>query len=350
METQNTPSGATPGGDSDEEHRHKLQKTPQFFQSAKKLFQDEKSPDGDLKEISSQLKSRLSSAFGKLKEPEEGKLVFTELTFESKILPTKVRYPELTPWTPSNSSQKLNLNLQTLQQSPLPRMNLSAMFAASPGTSHFQTYFSNEPEEEPMQPINIPSPDESLAHSALMVALSKERDRPKLERPKKSAHRRPQEVNIFQIGKQNDNKPENMFLAKSHQVVRTPDTNDTKSENEKSESPKVTPSATPSKLPRLNTALPKSNENEQDAVISLMALSSPRPFTHSRNPSRDSHSHSRQHSLHSISPSSPVHLALKPVLPPITGLIGAAAAALVSPRLVDDDATDEEVSYGTDEG
>ncbi|ODV82155.1 uncharacterized protein CANTADRAFT_30702, partial [Suhomyces tanzawaensis NRRL Y-17324] len=309
------------GYDSDEGgkgyyQKSKLQKTPQFFSSAKKLFQNDDqagSPTAnkeDLSEISSQLKSRLSSALGKIQrdDSQASKISFTELTFDSSLSPTKkVRQGDQPPWTPSTSVQRANLNLQTLQQSPMapPHSGSSVLHQSN----LFPTYNANSPlklsplfnsEVQGRSAVNLPSPDEeSSAHSALLAALSRQRIK------SRTSFSSPSRKRASLVG-------ESPHPQKS-----------TNSDHHPIQLPSLNVALKPSEI---NNEKGKSN-NEQDAVLSLMSLSSPQAIKFS---------HSRNHSLNDTSPISPGEslslLAspinsqsqsgpLHPILPPISGLI-----------------------------
>lgn len=329
--------------DSDENtssNRFKVQKTPQFFSPGKKLFDDNSSPSKEnLSEISLQLKNKLSSALGKLQlqkqshEDTNNKLNFTELSFTTiNESPSKKLKSSLTDnkWSPSLSVQKANLNLQTLQQSPIPKN--------SPTFSQFTKFDTVDLKQSPIDDesrfVNIPSPDEeSSAHNALLAALSRQR-RKSRSYSNSSSPNRPKVIN-----------------------------------NEASIYSNVSPSIGanassfnhhPVKLPSLNMALkarseldesdssPKNNNgnNEQDAVLSLMSLSSPQSvkFTHSRNQSLNNNSPPSYASSINQSPQNQ-HGQPLPVLPPISGLIHSVPTGLAigtGDRVDDNDATDIE--------
>lgn len=219
--------------DEKETPRRKLLRTPQFFSPGRRLFAEENSPNKEeLAEISSQLKSRLSLALGKLKGQDKPtvapvQLDFTELSFTSTESPKRLRVPSLLPRT--------NVNLQTLQQSPAP--------------------LKRSPVLEPSERIYIPAPDEELsAHNALLAAFSRLRGK---SRAQSNASER----------------------RRSSIVLAFSDTH---------------PFSAP-KLPPINVAFSKNEDSEQDAVYSLMSLASPQlaqraSKTHSRLHSQNNNS------------------------------------------------------------
>lgn len=329
------------GYESDEnkhDARLRLLKTPQYFSPGKKLFSDDTSPNkDDLSEISSQLKNRLSSALGKMQQQQQlhlspGKLDFTELSFSSSKSPTKKLKSSLhsTPRekvSPSASVQKANINLQTLQLSPLPAYSPPASSSAqfeprvNPGspnrdlrTSPILTRNPQHSLGQNERVIDMPSPnEESSAHNALMAALSRQR-----------------------------RKSRGSFSSNKRQSLHELDELTTKP-----------PSL---KLPPINVALSGKEKDErpahteQDAVLSLMSLSSPqaRKFSHSRTQSLNTNSagSSRSSSVVLTSPQ-PTQSQPHPTLPPISGLInlsqfGHKTNADNDETDVEDDATDDD--------
>lgn len=332
------------GYDSDEnkqDGRLRLLKTPQYFSPGKKLFSEDTSPSrDDFSEISSQLKNRLSSALGKLQQQQlqlqtlPGKMDFTELSFTSTKSPTKKLKSSLhsTPrekFSPSASVQKANINLQTLQLSPLPAYSPPALSSAqfeprvNPGSPNrnlrTSPVLTRDLQGSPGQKervIDMPSPnEESSAHNALMAALSRQRRKSR--------------------GSFSSNKPKTV-----HEVEE------------------AGPQPPSLKLPPINVALATKDQeerpahNEQDAVLSLMSLSSPqaRKFSHSRTHSLNTNSagSSRSSSVALTSPQpTQAQNASHPTLPPISGLIN---LSLFGPKTdtdndetdVDDDATDDD--------
>ncbi|CAK9436430.1 uncharacterized protein LODBEIA_P09880 [Lodderomyces beijingensis] len=191
----------------------KMMKTPQYHTTAKKLFQNDETPTNSittpagrresLSEISSQLKSRLTSALGKLQKEESAntphKITFTELSFDSQTSPTKKYNPKTNMrlannWVPTNTLNRANLNLQTLQQSPLPNYSSSST-TTSPNidAGGFRSNTGSPLKHSPLlkdqsafsRLNDMPSPEEdSSAQSALLAALSRSKKRhsiPKLE-------------------------------------------------------------------------------------------------------------------------------------------------------------------------
>lgn len=263
-----------------EDNEAKKLKTPQYFQAAKKLQFDEDSDS--LLEISSKLKNKLSSALNNLPEKEQ-KFTFTDITFTQS--PTKSTQRPAS-WTPNKSLQTANLNLQTLEQSPKKATGL-------------QNPFENRLPSSQSVPANlridIPTPkDDSSAHDALLQAISRQ-----MKKKRSSfSHKR------SGLGEFGDFKPRK---------------------------PSVDLKLNRFSLPPLNVALNEDKNNEQDAVLSLMSLSSPQAmkFGHSRN-----HSYSNSNS-NCDSPT-------KPTLPPISGIISQLE------REEDDDATDIDVDEEDD--
>lgn len=353
------------------ERRLKLQKTPQYFSPAKKLFQNEDgSPNKeDLTEITLQLKTRLSSALGKLQRDDSSAsrnhITFTELSFDSETSPTKKLKPESDKkvWSPSNSLQRANLNLQTLQQSPLPKNTTSphlvqpSSFVSSNSNSPLKQspFLHNDLENRPY--LNMPSPDEeSSAHNALLAALSRQR------RKSRSS---------FSLG------------TKRRSSIVT--ANDEGSTLILQQQQPTTPSQQQSvKLPPLNIALGSDirgepygsglpsfeaketrKTNEQDAVLSLMSLSSPQSikFGHSRNHSLNNNNtttsvsspgSSRSSLVIVQSPQNPLPLPM-PILPPITSLVNEQKKKKRVPtgqnigNAIDSDATDIDEDVTDDE-
>lgn len=413
--------------DSDENSNSKvkMKKTPQYFSPGKKLFSDDHTTTinnkDDLSEISLNLKQKLSSALGKLQLQQQQhqiesnnatKLNFTELSFTStNESPTKKLKSSLSvdndKWSPSLSIQKANLNLQTLQHSPVqkssPTFNSPAKFDNArqtlfqpSSTSHQSRTSNNESlKQSPIitnesennsnnshysnddeRVINMPSPDEeSSAHNALLAALSRQRRKSRSSFGSSTSPRRRRSSIIQSL-----NEP----------AIVLPHTPVLKNSTSKSEHRSV-------KLPSLNIALNSRNEkeegveegkkegnvkeggkdqqtntnnnnnsgvNEQDAVLSLMSLSSPQSmkFTHSRNQSYNNNSPTSSSSSSSIintakaSPQQPYpqynqNTNLQPILPPISGLIHSVPSNQTSSDFVhdDNDATDIEEELTDDD-
>ncbi|KAK6460557.1 hypothetical protein DFJ63DRAFT_235292 [Scheffersomyces coipomensis] len=342
------------GYDSDDNsssRRTKLQKTPQFFSSAKKLFQggEDGSPNKeDLSEISSQLKSKLSSALGKIQRDESNKISFTELNFDSESSPTKKSKPvnEPSTFSPSKSLQRANLNLQTLQQSPLPKTSNSNttspyLLQGSQFSPLKQSPILHNENNDRPNLINLPSPDEeSSAHNALLAALSRQRRK---SRSSFSHKRRPSIVNS--IDEPIHSSP---LIIQQHQQ---PSQISSQPPIQSTPPPSHTNHPQPVKLPPLNivlagatgtdeqfqstTAGPTDSEKhyEQDAILSLMSLSSPQAhkFGHSRNHSLNNNNiinspvSSRSSSVIVQSPgpvyTQPVQPPV-PILPPLSRMVG----------------------------
>lgn len=312
--------------DSDEnETRHKLQKTPQFFSPGKRLFSEESKNKEELSEISSQLKTRLSSALGKLQKllQHEGevptKIDFSDLSFAPSTSPTRKSRPNSGRWSPSNSFHQTNLNLQTLQQSPLPQSSppLASNAKFNSGGLKHSPLISDEHETA----IAAVDDDESSAHNALMAALSRQRRK---SRASISGHQR------TLLGSFDGSTS----LLHPQIPQQTPAL-------QKSIGGTRPPQLPALKLPPINSETKPINE--QDAVISLMSLSSPQSvkFSHNR-------SHSMQTSSADSSRSSSVALTSPnksnpqangtTSLPSIRGILNQTSTTSV----VDNDATDIE--------
>ncbi|GBL47739.1 hypothetical_protein [Candidozyma auris] len=306
------------GYDSDERdtpRKSKLVRTPQFFSPGKRLFTDENSPNKqELAEISSQLKSRLSSALGKVKGQDKDKsqiapvkLDFSDQSFTStkesptKMLKTSSPRRFSTPQGGSSSSppasmQRANINLQTLQASPPP----------PPRTLGQDDRLQQSPEFRKSSeriPITYPEED-SNAQTALLAAFSRHKE-------KRRSFGTPTERRRSSIVSS---------LNGSRNLETSPY--------------KVPPSheGQPLKLPPINVAFNSKHsppqDSEQDAVYSLMSLSSPQKL-------HDSRGHSRQQSQNTNSTqTSRSSSVVNTVLPPISGIM----------KNVDNDETDIEES------
>ncbi|EGW34395.1 uncharacterized protein SPAPADRAFT_54537 [Spathaspora passalidarum NRRL Y-27907] len=335
--------------DNEDKRRLKLQKTPQYFGTAKKLFDnDDASPKReDLTEISSQLKHKLSSALGKIQKEDNNsnaglsnKISFTELSFDPSKSPTK---QSTNSFSPGSSFQRANLNLQTLQSSPIPKS--VAQFGQDVNSPLKQSpRFSND--HPPL--VDMPSPDEELsAHRALLAALSRQTRRKSIGSTTRHPRRQPSTSGGF-----SEDMPS---FTPSHRRTVSSDV----------------------QLPPLKVALHSHDDfqptgfkfgggpqqandektNEQDAVLSLMSLSSPQSikFSHSRTQSLTNNNtvsspiSSRSSSVHIRSPSYGQQ-PIPPALPPFTRL--AANREKRSPREAgneDSDATDVEIGDLTDD-
>lgn len=310
-------------------------RTPQFFSPGKRLFTDENSPNKEeLAGISSQLKNRLSSALGKIKGHQDKnhispvKLDFSDQSFTStKDVPFRpMKHPGSPPHpasansttsTPSqpgrdanilpalSQSSRANLNLQTLQQSPAPRLNRNSGHSDHWHSSFLEANRNGQATDR----IDIPSPDdESSAHQALLAAFSRLRHR----RHSSTGERRRSSIMLGM----HDHSP----LLQSAALPASAQSNGTKRTF---------------KLPPINVNQDKtpSADSEQDAVLSLMSLSSPQKLVGSRGHSRQS-SQNENSNLPSSSLSNN-----NTVLPPISGLI----------RNVDNDETDVEDTTSEEE-
>ncbi|RLV90893.1 hypothetical protein JA1_004231 [Spathaspora sp. JA1] len=344
------------GYDSDDEdsknRKLKLQKTPQFFGTAKKLFENEDNSSSpkreDLIEISSQLKIKLSSALGKLQRDDQtthsnahpsSKISFTELSFDPATSPTKKQTVN-TRSSPGSSFQRANLNLQTLQNSPIAKSQ-EKFGAISDSNSPLKQ--SPRFNHEHPQIVEMPSPDEELsAQRALLAALSRQRRRSitSTATPPTTASRRKPSLG----GGVTEDTPS---FTPSHRRTTSSDV----------------------KLPPLNVALQNHDDfqptsfkfgttdektNEQDAVLSLMSLASPQSikFPHSRTQSLTNNNtnavsspiSSRSSSVHIRSPS----YGQQPIPPPLPPFTRITATREKKPaketKNEDSDATD--VEYG----
>ncbi|KAI5950836.1 hypothetical protein KGF54_003910 [Candida jiufengensis] len=329
--------------ENDEGHKLKMMKTPQYLNTAKRLFQNDNTNEispkrEDLNEISSTLKNRLSSALGKLQKEESNnsKISFTELSFDSQTSPTKKYHTTkknnmtLNNWTPTNSLNRANLNLQTLQQSPISNTNLSLSpnidqhykFKNSSTTN--QNSDSNSPlrnspilkeRDETFARLNdMPSPDdENSAHNALLATLS---------RQKKSRL-------SFNGGDNNNNShSQQLHQPPNFQLV---------------------------KLPPIDVAAPI-----DAAAATLISLSSPRTIKHQHNHSKNqsingtnkSPSSSRSSSVQLLSPTFNTnlqqHQQQQQTLPPFSRLVNDGKMNVKRGGVVFSDETDDEIEDNDD--
>lgn len=299
------------GYDSDERdtpRRSKVSRTPQYLSPGRRLFTDDVLSKQDLQDISTQLKSKLSLALGKIKGQDKFSTVPVQLSFSDQSFtstlespPKKLRSSHNLSLLPANSSlQRANLNLQTLQLSPA--ISESQLFSDQLLPERHRQ-LPPPPPEALHERISIPSPDEeSSAHNALLAAFS--RLRRKGSRSSASEERRQSIIQAL------NELPSRRTLGAAGA------------------------SAQPTTLPHLNVAFGDQNDDsEQDAVYSLMSLASPQSVKHI------SASHSRLHSrLQSQNNNSPTSSTSSIVLPPITGLMSR----------IDHDETDVE-NISTDE-
>lgn len=274
--------------DRDTPRRSKVLRTPQFFSPGRRLFADDQGQNKqELQEISTQLKSKLSLALGKLKGQEKTtaapvQLNFAELSFTStQESPTKKHRQTHESMLPSSSLQRTNLNLQTLQLTPA-----FSHPESPPSTGEGRLYQPPKLTETTGGRISIPSPDEeSSAHNALLAAFSRLR--------RKSGSR------------------SSMSEDRRQSIIQA--LNELPRRQKLHEAPPMKQTA----LPPLNVALDnnQNGDSEQDAVYSLMSLSSPQSVK------QMSGNHSRLHSQNNNSPTSSTSSLALPVLPPISGLI-----------------------------
>lgn len=325
------------GYESDENEQNlKVQKTPMFFSPGKKLFDNEaKEKDREeLKEITHQLKGKLSHAIDKLQKQQRFnkgsyKLNFTELNFSSESSPTKklksslqkdLSKPEI------EGLNKANFNLQNLtNESNDLSQDLSA--SSSLKTSPFI-------QEKRDRIINIPSPDEeSSAHNALMATLSRQQHTSNRTKSK-SKKLRPLSLDAsYKL------PPLNVAVSENANGFKFGTGSETK-------------------------PIKKEQHNEQDAVFSLMSLSSPQSnkFAHSRTQSLNNNSpkssrsssvvlplpspqfqgHTRTYSGTFPIPASPNQQTNQ--LPPISGILGNSIKTAANDNNEDNDATDIELT------
>lgn len=273
----------------DEEGAIKSQKTPQYFSPGKRLFTEEVASKEELSEISIQLKSKLSNALGKIQQSKSSvssSMILNDLSMQS---------------TPTY--QRANFNLQTLQQSPISTQPLIVEPSPLPVSP---TLLSNSP---PLERTIIGANEETSAHNALMAALSRQQKR----------------------------RSRSSFSSPTKPLVPT-SMSTTASVSASTPVPKLAPinMSVNTEVKPLAKA-----DTEQDAVLSLMSLSSPQSvkFTHSRTHSLNTNGSpvsSRASSVASPSgPSGPI------LLPPISGIMGANNNFNLSNNK-DDDETDVE--------
>lgn len=281
------------GYDSDERdtpRRSKVSRTPQYLSPGRRLFADDLLSKQDLQDISTQLKSKLSLALGKIKGQEKVHAVPVQLNFYDQSFTStqespskKLRPSHSMSLLPGNSSLlRANLNLQTLQLSPA--ISESPLFSERLLAERFR-HLPPQPAPEPLaERISIPSPDEeSSAHNALLAAFS--RLKRKGSRSSASEGRR---LSIIQALNELPRRAPGHSAFPQHTT-----------------------------LPNLNIALgDQKDDSEQDAVYSLMSLASP------QSAKQMSATHSRLHSrLQSQNNNSPTSSTSSVVLPPIAGLM-----------------------------
>lgn len=277
-------NGGYESDDKDTPRRLKMLRTPQFFSPGKRLFNDDQSPNKEeLAEISSQLKSRLSTALGKVKGHDKSQIAPTKLDFldqsftTTRELPTKML--KMSPRLQSTPLlvQRANLNLQTLQALPVPP------------SSQSHERLQQLPDFK-RDRVRIPSPEaDASAQSALQAAFSR------LKEKRRS----------FSISERR--RSSHLGLEGSPQKDK--------------EAPR---------LPPINVGFNNKHsppqDSEQDAVFSLMLLSSPQKLVDSRGHSRQQSQNTN--STHTLRSS----LVVNTVLPPISGIM----------KNVDNDETDIE--------
>ncbi|CCE83625.1 Piso0_004209 [Millerozyma farinosa CBS 7064] len=344
--TMKTPQQSGYDSDDGGSEARKFQKTPQYFSPGRKLFSEELGSKEELSEISSQLKSRLSSALGKVQKQQHqddkdklpGKLDFTDLSFTSTS-PTKKNLPGRERWSMINTYSPVNLNLQTLEKSPA--LNSSSSFS-QPVTSpeHSTQYLKTSPmftgDHESHVDLSSIGEEESSAHNALMAALSR-------QRRYRTFHSRRRSLNLV------PGDPPKVLQPPLHPPVLQPS-----QQSYQPPSLSLHDEGMHRKAPSLsgNSDSPR---NEQDAVLSLMSLSSPQSvsFSHRRTQSLNSISHSSK-SPSSVN-ASPTKKTNDPndrmELPPISGIFDTKGkvAPSSSQSKVDDDETDVEDETDVDQ-
>lgn len=324
-----------PYGEEHEEQHAKMQKTPQYLPS-RRLFEESfgqtPSTREDLSEISLQLKSKLSSALGKLQQAQHhgrssGKAIGD--TLAQLPQPPSVAVPKTPTAFVRSRPASMTLQRSPMESPPRVQTNMTTLDLA-----HLQV--------TPFERVTIQLPDEeSSAHNALMAALSrqKRRSRGSFLLPGRGARREsltqtqlPAVVlKLAQAPAQAQAQAQELvqaqvqLLTQAQVLMQVP-------RPQLQPPPPLHPQARagspPLKLPPIQ--MPKDPTTEQDAVLSLMSLSLPQSvkFLHSRS--------------HSLNTGSPVSRSLSVAsggplvqLPPISGLINAS-------RYKDDDATDVE--------
>ncbi|KAL7665111.1 Uncharacterized protein ABC855_g2366 [[Candida] zeylanoides] len=313
-----------PYGEEHEEQHAKMQKTPQYLPS-RRLFEESfgqtSSTREDLSEISLQLKSKLSSALGKLQQAQHhgrssGKAIGDTLAQSPQ--PPSVAVPK----TPTTFVRSRPASM-TLQRSPMespPRLQ-----------TNMTTLDLTHPQATPFERVTIQSPDEETsAHNALIAALNrqKRRSRGSFSSPGRGARResltQTQSQAVVSKSAQAPAQAQAQAQSQSQSQVARP-----QSQPPPPLHPQARAGSPPLKLPPIQ--MPKDPTTEQDAVLSLMSLSSPQSVKFS---------HSRSHSLNTGSPvsraSSVASGGPSVQLPPISGLLNA------SRYKDDDDATDVE--------
>lgn len=351
----------TNGYDSDEEDasRFKLQKTPTYFSPGRKLFADENhSADGkkdELNEITLQLKGKLSNAIHKLNSQQKTgkspyKFDFTELKLDES--PTKKIKSSIEKNLLNDLSRDLSKDLDGhSNDDPFRRVNQSLQNLhgqVSPGLGLNASAFKNSPlqgsptiTERSNRLMNLPSPDEeSSAHNALMATLSRQQHQSHHQQshPKLSPLKTPK----------SSSRPLSLDSSTKYKL---PPIN--VALNEKSYGspgrPQISPTVPNSAASSSNGAGPAPH-NEQDAVFSLMSLSSPQSvkFTHSRTQSLNNNSPVSSRSSSVVlphgehMPSTQQNQSKHQSLPPISGLIHGHKEPMLSPKNDKNDKNDND--------
>ncbi|CAN3377102.1 hypothetical protein DIURU_003645 [Diutina rugosa] len=290
-----TKRGPEDGDDDDdalvglETPRHDPQKKPRqphYINSARRLFVDD--ANEDVSELSQKLKSRLSSALNSM--PQESPAHFSlDSTPWGDTSPTKTKRVS---WHPQGNVVNVNL----ADQGPPSSFKFGSGSSMPKSTSM------------PFLSVN----DDSSAHQALLAAISRQR-RQGANKRRSFSHRRT--TSLDEVLRSGHGLPRPVPMATPTQAPPTMG----------SLRPPLSPHrATPPalSLPPLNAALDDKQHSEQDAVLSLMSLSSPQ---------------ARSDPSASVESGSPVQSAA-PRLPPIR-----------VPDRADDDATDIEDDATEDE-
>lgn len=295
-------SGYDSADDKESSHKLRMSRNPLFFSPKAARIGDDNAPlKEDLNHISSQLKDKLSLALGSVQRKERHSVSPSRLNFtdhwQSNPLESPTRSKTSFAQSPPRHLQAASINLQTLQQSP-------CVFSNSPRHSHSSSFGLQQPANFSCeQPLKLPSPDETSAHSALLEAFSRSKKR---QQSDANEHQNP-----FGITTPN--------LTGALHVLPF-------------EVPETKPKLAPFTLPSISVAAPlkPKDDSEQDAVLSLMSLASPQGLKKSL-----SHSFNMQ----AGEPGASSAAGVMPVLPPILNLI----------RKMDDDETDVEEASSLDQ-
>ena len=247
---------ATPRGtayDSDDKEalvKLKLTRTPLFF-SPKARIGDENTPlKEDLSHISHQLKDKLSLALGSVQRKERhsvspSRLNFAESFWLGTALESPTRRKGSFAQSPSRNLAAASINLQTLQKSPCVFSNSRRHLPSSTFGLQQLANFTCE------QPLKLPSPDETSAQSAQSALL---------EAFSRSQKRRQSDANEHQSPLGSTSSIQGSLHVLPFQL---PDSK-----------PRNVPFTHPSNS--VAEPLKTKDDSEQDAVLLLMSLASPR--------------------------------------------------------------------------